>query len=39
VFFIGRDLTELRGAPVVLRTVFSVWVSVVAVTVIALVVA
>jgi hypothetical protein len=38
VFFIGRDFMELRAAPFVLRSVFSLWVGAVAVAAIALVV-
>ena len=38
IYFIGRDFMELRSAPSVLRTAFTVWVGVVAVAAIALVV-
>jgi hypothetical protein len=39
VLFIGRDFMDLRAAPLVLRHVFSLWVSVVAVAAVVLVVA
>jgi hypothetical protein len=38
IYFIGRDFIELRCAPSVLRTAFTVWVGVVAVAAVALVV-
>jgi hypothetical protein len=38
IYFIGRDFMELRDAPLVLRTVFTLWVGVVAVAAASLVV-
>jgi len=38
IYFIGRDFMELSDAPFVLRSVFSLWVCVVAVSAVALVV-
>jgi cytochrome c oxidase subunit IV len=38
IYFIGRDFMELRDAPFVLRTVFSLWVCVIAVAAVAFVV-
>jgi hypothetical protein len=38
IYFIGRDFMELRDAPLVLRIVFTLWVSVVAAAAAALVV-
>ena len=38
VYFIGREFMELRCAPTMLRTVFNLWVGIVAVAAVALVV-
>jgi hypothetical protein len=38
IYFIGRDFMELRDAPLVLRSVFTLWVGVVAIAAAALVV-